>query len=178
LLTGFAFCHACGAPTGTTPARVTPPAKEVPAQQPSHSGLAPTIAMPAPTTPPDADRPPRSPGVSARIPGGLTACDSQTTICFPEGKLDLILGRRDPSSGFAPDVDLADEEGAEKGVSRRHARILYRESQLYIEDLNSSNGTYVNRRQLKRGELRWLQDRDSIWLGHLRLILFVRDPKV
>jgi pSer/pThr/pTyr-binding forkhead associated (FHA) protein len=108
------------------------------------------------------------------IPGGLTVCNSRTTLCFPDGKLDLVIGRRDQFGTFAPDIDLADEGGAQKGVSRQHARIYYRENQVYIQDLGSSNGTYVNQRQLKAKQSHRLHDRDTIWLGHMRLIFFAR----
>ena len=60
--------------------------------------------------------------------------------------------------------------GADKGVSRRHARILSREAQVYIEDLDSSNGTYVNRTRLAPHQEKLLCDRDTIWLGHLELV--------
>ena len=39
-------------------------------------------------------------------------------------------------------------------VSRRHAKIALRKDKLYIEDLNSSNGTYVNGESVKSCELR------------------------
>jgi pSer/pThr/pTyr-binding forkhead associated (FHA) protein len=87
-----------------------------------------------------------------------------------------VIGRRDPYGTYRPDIDLADEGAAEKGVSRQHACVTYRDEQVYIEDLGSRNGTYVNQRQLKARQPHRLQDKDTIWLGHLRLIFFARDP--
>lgn len=51
----------------------------------------------------------------------------------------------------------------EENISRRHARI-YRKNKIYIiEDLNSTNGTFVN---TKRIEVRELQDGDLVLVGN------------
>jgi pSer/pThr/pTyr-binding forkhead associated (FHA) protein len=81
-----------------------------------------------------------------------------------------LIGRRDPFGTFRPDIDLTDQGGAEKGVSRQHARIFCREKQVYIEDLESSNGTYVNQQRLDARHEQMLNDRDTIWLGHFKLV--------
>ncbi|MGX5202639.1 FHA domain-containing protein [Aliikangiella sp. IMCC44632] len=39
-------------------------------------------------------------------------------------------------------------------ISRQHAKIALRKEKVYIEDLNSSNGTYVNGEKIKSAELR------------------------
>ena len=44
--------------------------------------------------------------------------------------------------------DLVDEIISDEQVSRRHLRITVRDDQFYIEDLNSSNGTFLNRHRL------------------------------
>jgi DNA-binding winged helix-turn-helix (wHTH) protein len=53
------------------------------------------------------------------------------------------------------------------GVSRRHARIVVADGEATIEDLESSNGTYVGGRRLKGR--RALSDRESIELGSATL---------
>ena len=53
---------------------------------------------------------------------------------------DVVLGR-DPSA----DVVLTDPSGQ---VSRRHARIVIRGTEAVIEDLMSTNGTFVNGERL------------------------------
>jgi len=50
----------------------------------------------------------------------------------------------DADGGVFPDVDL-DSDDPEAKVSRRHARISLRDGQYVIEDLGSTNGTFVNR---------------------------------
>ncbi len=82
---------------------------------------------------------------------------------------ELVIGRFDPDSGQAPDVDLSDFGGAEKGVSRRHATIFRREGLLNLMDIGSDNGTYLNGQRLSANQPRVLRDGDDIRLGHLVL---------
>jgi pSer/pThr/pTyr-binding forkhead associated (FHA) protein len=58
------------------------------------------------------------------------------------------LGRLDPASDVFPEIDLTNDNGLEKGVSRRHARILKREGTVVVEDLGSINGTFINGKRL------------------------------
>jgi FHA domain-containing protein len=75
------------------------------------------------------------------------------------------IGRWDADNGIFPDIDL-DSHDQEAKVSRRHARILRRGSQFAIEDLGSTNGTYVNRgRRLLPGNPQSLADGDEIIVG-------------
>lgn len=48
-------------------------------------------------------------------------------------------------------------------VSKRHARILYREGRFIVTDLNSTNGTYVNRQRIAQATI--VRDEDSIFIG-------------
>ena len=63
---------------------------------------------------------------------------------FPLSNQDANIGRWDADGGVFPDVDL-DSDDPEAKVSRRHARISLRDGQYLIEDLGSTNGTFVNR---------------------------------
>jgi pSer/pThr/pTyr-binding forkhead associated (FHA) protein len=75
------------------------------------------------------------------------------------------IGRWDAEGGVFPDVDL-DTDDPEAKVSRRHARISRRDGQYLIEDLGSTNGTFVNRgRRLVPGHSHPLQDGDEIIVG-------------
>lgn len=89
-------------------------------------------------------------------------------IPLPE-KPEVILGREDPVSGVFPDVDLTALGGEEKGVSRRHARIIRETSGYRIEDLGSTNTTAINRRRLKPREAVALTAGDEIRLGKMAL---------
>jgi hypothetical protein len=84
---------------------------------------------------------------------------------FPLSDHESNIGRWDADGGVFPDVDL-DSDDPEAKVSRRHARISYRNGQYAIEDLGSTNGTFVNRgRRLKPGESHPLKDGDEIIVG-------------
>lgn len=84
---------------------------------------------------------------------------------FPITGIEANIGRWDADSGIFPDVDL-DEDDAEAKVSRRHARIVNHNSQYFIEDLGSTNGTFVNRgRRLLPGKRHMLQNGDEIIVG-------------
>ena len=81
----------------------------------------------------------------------------------------IHMGRIDPGGNIFPEVDLTNDGGAERGVSRRHARIMKREQQIYIEDLGSSNGTFVNGQKLMPYFPELLSDGDALMLGKLQI---------
>ncbi len=84
---------------------------------------------------------------------------------FPLSDQDANIGRWDADGGVFPDVDL-DTDDPEAKVSRRHARISLRDGQYLIEDLGSTNGTFVNRgHRLASGERHPLKDGDEIIVG-------------
>ncbi len=75
------------------------------------------------------------------------------------------IGRWDADGGVFPDVDL-DADDPEAKVSRRHARISLRDGQYFLEDLGSTNGTFVNRgKRLLPGYRQPLNDGDEIIVG-------------
>ena len=57
-------------------------------------------------------------------------------------KDENLVGRRDPMSNIFPEVDLSKFDPQTK-ISRRHARIWREGSEFMVEDLGSSNGTYI-----------------------------------
>lgn len=78
---------------------------------------------------------------------------------------ESYIGRWDADNGIFPDIDL-DAEDQEAKVSRRHARILRQNGRFLIEDLGSTNGTFVNRgRRLIPGTPHILNDGDEIIVG-------------
>jgi len=99
------------------------------------------------------------------IRGKLMIRISNTEIPLPAGKNELLIGRVDPEKGLYPDVDLTPFGGDRAGVSRTHARLSIKESQLFIEDLNSLNYTFVNKQRLDGGQLYPVNDGDEIRFG-------------
>jgi serine phosphatase RsbU (regulator of sigma subunit)/pSer/pThr/pTyr-binding forkhead associated (FHA) protein len=58
-----------------------------------------------------------------------------------------------------------------KAVSRQHAQILHREDAYYVEDLDSSNGTFVNGKRLAPRTPVRLTERDTLQIGPYVLAL-------
>ena len=78
---------------------------------------------------------------------------------------ESTIGRWDADNGVFPDVDL-DAFDSDAKVSRRHARIRRAGGGYFIEDLGSTNGTYVNRgRRLLPGNTEILNDGDEVIVG-------------
>jgi hypothetical protein len=75
------------------------------------------------------------------------------------------IGRWDADGGIFPDVDL-DSDDPEAKVSRRHARITFNDGKYLLEDLGSTNGTFINRgKRLSPGTRQPLNDGDEIIVG-------------
>jgi len=110
----------------------------------------------------DSGRGPLGPTVTSKLVierGGRVG--REFSIATPE----THIGRWDADSGIFPDVDL-DQDDPEAKVSRRHARIVNQNGQYFIEDLGSTNGTFVNRgRRLLPGHRHLLQSGDEIIVG-------------
>ena len=78
---------------------------------------------------------------------------------------ESYIGRWDADNGIFPDVDL-DAFDPDAKVSRRHARITFRGNIHMIEDLGSTNGTFLNRgRRLLPGNPQVLTEGDEIIVG-------------
>lgn len=95
--------------------------------------------------------------------------ESGAEIALPGGRAELVIGRSDPVRGIYPEVDLASHGGDTRGVSRRHARLHVLDGRPQIEDLNSTNYTFLNRERLLPGQSYPLKDGDEIRVGLLAL---------
>lgn len=86
-------------------------------------------------------------------------------------KPEVLIGREDPSSETFPDVDTTPLKGDELGVSRRHAKIARTPEGYTIEDLGSTNATYVNRKRIEKHVPVSVHPGDEIRLGKLGFTL-------
>jgi hypothetical protein len=136
---GQVFCDNCGASLGGQAA--PPPA-------------GPVVALP-PVPPQPAMRP--------RL---VAASGVQFDLT---GKAQAIIGREDPVSGIFPEVDLTPYGGDTGGVSRRHAKLAFNGYQWTVEDLNSTNFTFVNNQKLNPGVPQPLNNGDQVRLGKVVL---------
>ena len=73
------------------------------------------------------------------------------------GESDMVIGR-------SPDCDI---RFVPENVSRTHARVFFHNEEFMIEDLDSTNGLFVNGIKIVRCALR---NNDQIALGSVRLV--------
>lgn len=149
---GAAFCDNCGAKLETG----GPPSGEGWTEQPpvdSWPGQPPVTPTPA------------QPVLRMRLVVGGSG--AQIPLA---GKQEFLIGREDPISGVFPDADLTPHGGDVGGVSRQHARILVRGGQAFLEDLNSTNGTWVDKAKVQPAQPAPLNDGAEIRLGRVVLL--------
>lgn len=160
---GSMFCDQCGealddtgaaaASAGAAPASssydATPAYNPTPAPAPSSYDAAPAMAAPAAPV-----------ATAARLVIKDDGAEFQLA-----GKSEYLVGREDPVSNIYPDIDLTPHKGEEFGVSRMHAKIYAQGSQFLIEDLNSTNSTYLNRQKLPAKTPTPIKDGDEVRFG-------------
>jgi len=92
---------------------------------------------------------------------GDRVCIELSPARFAGQRLGLSLGRH---------PDLVDEIVADENVSRRHLRIAAGGDRFYVEDLNSSNGTFLNEQRLSPFKSARLDSGAKVALGDLVLV--------
>lgn len=140
------FCEACGYDftTGSMPRPLTPPAgvPDAPATV-AEPVVPPAAEAPASTAPPLAE-----PWVAEVWIDPDWYVDQKSTDPLPSPGLPLVvplrttsilIGRASRSRNISPDIDLT----SDNGISRRHAQLTTDGTRWFVEDLGSSNGTYV-----------------------------------
>ncbi len=108
------------------------------------------------------------------LPNQITLVLVQTNAPYVlTGKTDYLIGREDADNGIFPDLDLSLSGGAEGGVSRRHARIFYRDNAYWIEDQDSLNYTFLNGVRLKPNIPYRLNDGDDIAFANVQMRFYI-----
>lgn len=95
---------------------------------------------------------------------------SKHLIEITEGR-PLIIGRYDELQQVQPDIDLTIYNALENGVSRMHAIIQAQKGKIFLQDTNSSNGTFINSIRISPGINHPLQYGDIISFGKLKFQL-------
>ena len=80
---------------------------------------------------------------------------------------ELIIGRAHKET--KPDIDLGPFGGSQAGVSRQHSRLIRRDDAWSVEDLGSTNGTFVNGVKVAPHELKAIKNGDLIRCGQIEL---------
>jgi hypothetical protein len=90
-----------------------------------------------------------------------------TEQVYLKDNLSVILGRSDHKSTTRPDIDLSRFGAAERGVSREHARLEFRDGHLFLVDLGSTNGSFFRGERLAPNQPQMLRRGDEFILGRL-----------
>lgn len=124
--------------------------------------------------PPEMEVPTRGTAIAATQlqvqTASLVHLQSNTTIEIPFNTNIVHIGK--PNAQIPPDIDIAGFSNSEV-VSRVHADLRIEGDAYYIEDVGSSNGTYINHSPLPEGNRHRLRTGDRIALGKGNLVTFV-----
>jgi len=82
---------------------------------------------------------------------------------------EILVGRLDAAHGIFPELDMTTDGGLEQGVSRRHARIYTRDGTCFVEDLDSTNGTFLGGERITPYLPYAFHDGDALTFGSMRL---------
>ncbi len=181
-------------PMAVEPIAVEPVAPPPPPPPPPPPVVeAPPAPPPPPPPPPPAPAPPpvmAAPPPPAPAPAPVAAAPAEDAA-LPTGaqpKLVVLRGQRRNAEypiyeglnfiGRADDkpvdIDLEDQEPPDRvWCSRQHAVIELGSNRLTLEDLNSSNGTYLNRNRVFPGQKQTLKVNDIIQIGNVQLKVVV-----
>jgi len=171
-------------PTANEESEASPPVAEAespasaagnpPESSASSSPSTPTPVVEAQSPDPDpAPAPATSPSSATQLQvqtARLVHVQTNSTIELPQ-HLDVIhLGK--PNDMIPPDIDVSGFPNSEI-VSRIHADIRVESDAFYIEDVGSSNGTYINNLPLPKGNRHRLRPGDRIALGKGDMMTFL-----
>lgn len=110
-------------------------------------------------------------GLPAGAGPRLVVAGTGVTITLPL-QAEISIGRADPQGQEVPDVDLEPHGGRMAGVSRRHAMLLRGPVGWLLEDLHSTNGTFVNGEPVLPGQPVALKSGDQVRFGQLLLSFY------
>lgn len=106
-----------------------------------------------------------------QTPGAsLRHVQTQTSIAIPSQLSIVRIGK--PNDHTPPDIDVSGFPESEI-VSRVHANLLVEGNTYYLEDMGSSNGTYINGLPLPKGNRHRLNSGDRIAFGKGDKVSFI-----
>jgi ribosomal protein L40E len=127
-----------------------------------------------PMTIPEPPKPPAPANVSKtqlqQLVARLFHVQASQEIELPQNLSVIHIGK--PNDRIPPDIDVSGFANSEI-VSRIHADIRIEGDSCYIEDVGSSNGTYINNLPLLPGNRHRLRPGDRISLGKGDLVTFL-----
>jgi len=88
---------------------------------------------------------------------------------------EFTLGRVSEAQPIMPDIDLTPYQAYASGVSRLHAVLKREGKHVFVMDLGSSNGTYLNGKRLKPNVDQSLAHGDMLSLGKLKIQILLKN---
>ncbi len=163
------------APIAPEPMTGEPAALSTPRSSAAGNNLASEVAPPQPISPEITPANVSSPPIPAATQlqqqrFQLTHVQSGTVIEIPLNLNVVHLGK--PNEQIPPDIDVSGFPCSEV-VSRVHADLRVEGDSVYLEDIGSANGTYVNHNALPKGNRHLLRVGDRISLGKGDLVTFL-----
>jgi pSer/pThr/pTyr-binding forkhead associated (FHA) protein len=131
--------------------------------------LSANVVEPPQPTPTVSPTPPTSTTLQVQT-AKLLHVQTQTSIELPSHLSVIHIGK--PNEQIPPDIDVSGFPNSEV-VSRVHADIRVEGDTYYLEDIGSSNGTYVNHTPLLKGNRHCLRPGDRVSLGKGDLVTFI-----
>jgi hypothetical protein len=87
---------------------------------------------------------------------------------------EFTLGRISEGQPIMPDIDLSPYQAYARGVSRLHAVLKREASHVFLMDLGSSNGTFVNGKRLTPNIDHAIANGDVVALGKLKIQILLK----
>lgn len=156
---GDQFCGDCGTVLVPPVAQASPP--PVAQASPPQPAIQQPVAQPP------------SPSALPPTPGPIAAAKAKLIVKrtgrvgqeLPINQAITYVGRWDADGGSFPEVDLSQDDPG-NFVSRKHAKITVKGNEYLIEDMGSTNGTYLNKgARLMPGSPQELHNGDEIVMG-------------
>jgi len=91
-------------------------------------------------------------------------------------RTEFTLGRVSEAQPIMPDIDLTPYQAYASGVSRLHAVLKREGKRVFVMDLGSSNGTYLNGKRLKPNTEQTVNHGDLLALGKLKIQILLKNP--
>ena len=179
-LPGALFCGECGSRLTVREGTEVTMAKTPPPDAPTAPEMSRPADLSAEPPPIPADAPPSREDYEQQttpLPGPLTAPAINVVFYLvDEGvqlplvdRTEFTLGRVSEGQPLIPEIDLSKYNAYERGVSRLHAVVSIKDSQVNITDLGSANGTWLNGVRLPPHTAHRLKDGDRITLGKFKI---------
>jgi hypothetical protein len=91
-------------------------------------------------------------------------------------RTEFTLGRVSEAQPIMPDIDLTPYQAYANGVSRLHAVLKREGKRVFVMDLGSSNGTYLNGIRLTPNVDQTISHGDMLALGKLKIQILLKNP--